>query len=123
MTETVPIELAGLRERVAALEGTPLTPSTPSTPPTSLTPISAVATTPAAEQDFLRMDNPWMWAGVAGLVLAIVGLWWFMGRNKMNNDRGDGDDEDDDEPQPTAPAWPQQTTPKQEYARHYGAIY
>jgi len=102
--------LAGLRQRVESLEGTPLSPVE----------ASIAAVVPAA-QDFFRMDNPWMWAGVVGVALLIFGLWWFLGKNKGNSNRDDEDDEDNSEP--TAPAWPQQTTPRQEYARQYGSIY
>lgn len=97
---TIDIALAGLKERLSTLE----VPAVPAVP--------AASVVPAPEQVFLRMDNPWMWAGVAALVVVIFVLWWFLGKDEKNNR---DNDEEEEEPE----RWPQQTTPRQEYARHY----
>ncbi len=98
MSSDVKSVLEGLQERVASLELPSVSVSDP-------------VTTTTSTSDFLRMDNPWMWVLIVGAMVVVFGVWWIMSKNKNSNDSNDSDDDES----------PRQTTPRREYAKHYGS--
>ncbi len=111
MAEDVPTVLQNLASRVKGLESQPIV-SEPGIPA-----VAVIGAGAGAGQTFFSMDNPWLWVMIVGAVSAVFVLWWFMSKKNDSSE-----DDDDEEVPPLQPPWPQQTTPRREYAKHYGAV-
>lgn len=113
--ESVESAFTNLQDRIRALEGPPITKTPTPSPIPAQTPIPPITSIPT--EDFFRMDNPWMWITFVAIAAALFGIWWFLGKSKKKNEESEEEEEE-------VRQYPQQhqSTPREEYARHYGMI-